>query len=118
MTEDPDEIRNIGDIPENEADELREMIGKVFDSHIDEFVLAVYNDLHRPLSSTAYYARLEEIPQEVYDTLVDEGMAAFLSSREIDQVDEDELRAYTMKYVHVARSVYYPWLLARRKGAP
>jgi len=67
MTEDHDEIRDIGDIPEYETNELRGIVRKVLDNHYDEFidgfVVSVYGDLKRPLPSTAFNVLFqEEVP--------------------------------------------------------
>jgi len=85
MTEDRDEIRDIGDIPEYEANELRGIVRKVLNNHIDEFidgfVVSVYGDLQRPLTATAFNVLFqEEVTQEEIDALAEEGMSEFLAT--------------------------------------
>ena len=131
MTEDHDEIRDVGDIPEYEANELREIVRKVLDNHIDElidryidefvdtFVVSVYRDLHRPLTSSAFNPLFqEEIPQEEKNAFAEEGFNEYLSGRELDEVDEDKATEYALYYALVAVSMHYPWLMARRDREP
>jgi|SRR5215212_717613 len=120
MTEDHDEIRDIGDIPEYETNELRGIVRKVLDNHYDEFidgfVVSVYGDLKRPLTSTAFNVLFqEEVPQEEIDALVEEGMSEFFGDREPKEEERDRAIEYSLQYALVALSMRYPWLLARKK---
>ena len=123
MTGYHDEIWDIGDIPEHEANELRELIRKVLNNHIEEFidqlVVSVYNAHNRPLTSSALDTLLqEEIPKENLNELQIEGLDAFLGGRESSEVDQGEAIEYASKYALAALSLLYPWLMARKKGAP
>jgi hypothetical protein len=123
MTGYHDEIWDIGDIPEHEANELRELIRKVLNNHIEEFidqlVVSVYNAHNRPLTSSALDTLLqEEIPKENLNELQIEGLDAFLGGRESSEVDQGEAIEYASKYAFVALIMRYPWLMDPRKGAP
>ena len=123
MTGNHGEFRDIGEIPEHEANELRDLVRKVLNNHIDEFVdqlvVSVYNDHKRPLTSSAFDTLLqEEIPQENLDELHEEGLDTFLGGRESSEVDQEEAIDYASKYALAALSMLYPWLMARKKGAP
>ena len=123
MTGNHDEFRDIGDIPEDEANELRDLVLKVLNNHIDEFVdqlvVIVYNDHERPLTSSAFDTLLQEgIPKENLDELYEEGRDTFLGGREISEVDRDEAIDYASKYALAALSMLDPWLRARKKGRP
>jgi hypothetical protein len=121
MTENHDEVRDIGDIPEHEADELKEIVYKVLEHHLDAIVVGVYNDHKRPLKDTAFGPLLEEIPEPEREALTQKGFEAFLGDRnptELGEVEQDQAINYARKYLLVALSVHYPWLMARRKRAP
>ncbi len=123
MTGYHDEIWDIGDIPEHEANELRELVRKVLNNHIEEFidqlVVSVDNAHNRPLTSSALDTLLqEEIPKENLNELHEEGLDAFLGGRESSEVDQGEAIEYASKYALAALSILYPWLMARKKGTP
>jgi hypothetical protein len=67
MTENYGEVRDIGDIPEDVADQYREMVCKVIDNHmehfvagditdnrVDEYVVSAYRNHNRPLVNTSF----------------------------------------------------------------
>jgi hypothetical protein len=118
MTEDHDEIKDIRDIPEDEANELRELVHKVLDHQIDQIVVEAYKGHNKPLESSAFNALFQEIPQEDLEALHEEGLNTFLGDRDPCEVDQDEAIEYASKYVFVALCMHYPWLMSRRKGAP
>ncbi len=119
MTGNPDEIRDVGNIPEADVGELRHMVRKVLEHQIDEMVVEVYRKHHRPLSSTAFDILFqEEIPKETFDALYQEGLCAFLGDHGTDGVDQAEAIEYASKYAFVALIMRYPWLMDPRKGAP
>jgi hypothetical protein len=127
----PDEIRDINDIDEEEANELREMVHKVVKKHpnefaaedesdlrTDAFVVQVYKDLHGPHWATAHDILFpEEIAQSTIDALVDEGEREFFSDRETYEEEEDALK-YSTKYAQVALSVLYPYLFRKKQRLP
>ncbi len=117
MARNPDEIEGIGDLPEDVADELRMIIRKVVDNHIDDIVVRVYKDQQRSLRSSAFTAQLEEIPREDLEAINAEGLREFLRGREIGEVDQDEALEYVGKYAFVVFSLRYPWLIHGPGGA-
>jgi hypothetical protein len=116
MADSSDEIRGIEDIPEHEADELRDMVRRVINKYIDDIVVDVYRQHNRSFSSTAMATRMEELTQEELEALHEEGMEEFLGGRELDQLDQveqDEAHRYMGLYALIALSVRYPWVMAR-----
>lgn len=118
MTEEPNEITNIREVPADFANETREIARKVLDNQINDIVVAAYNDYKRPIAETAIGPLFEEIPEEDLDAISEEGMLAFLGDREPNEVDENEAMDYVSKYLFVALSIRYPWLMDRRKRPP
>ena len=117
MTEDHDEIKDIEDVPEYEAEELREIVRNVLEHNIDEIVVEVYRNHHKPISSIGFGGPLfQEIPQETINALYEEGLDAFLGGRDASEADEDVAIDYASKYAFAALSIRYPWVFeARRK---
>ena len=116
MEDNSDEIRDIGDIPEHEAEELKDMVRRVIDKHIDDIVVRVYRQHNRGFSSTAMARRMGELTEEELEALLEEGMKEALGGRAFDQLDQREqyeADRYMHLYALVALSVRYPWVMDR-----